>query len=764
MGIVDSNYYFDIDDHSCQTTEKNMIIDIAMNNRLTPLLDTISHYSILALVVLVPLFFWTTTTEFFDTPKFLILIIVSLILLTTSSVSLLASSKLTITRTPFDLPLLMLLVVGVVSTFFTTAKWVGILGNFPRLHGGFASLAFYVLLYLLLVANIKKISQVKTLQTALIFVGGILSVISLTSFFGYYLPFSFARLANFTPTGSNFSTTAMLVLLLPLPVLEILSGKKMSQPIWTFVFTLFALTIALTGSWGVYLAAALVTGLAVLSVSQSSVRKNFLYLLTPVVLVVITATLTYGKLSFLPNNPLRSRASAFVQELQLPFITSWKTSVSAFRDSPFWGTGPGTYLFDFTYYKPLEFNQTENWNKRFDLAFNEYLGVLGTLGGAGLLSLLLLTVIFLSLALQNLIWAEHQTQPAEEINLQKSLSLSGIAFFLLLFLHPSTLILWVVGLIILASFAVVSKKVSQLALSHAFGKSADTSQALESLPGIALMVVILLVGFVLFFGGKFLLADVHHRKALNFVAKGAGIDAYNALIKAENLNPYVDLYRTDLAQTNFALANAIALSKPADATGAAGLTDTDKQNIQTLLSQAINEAKTATVLSPNNAGNWEILGSIYRQIAGVAQNALVFALDSYGKAIARDPFNPNLRLTAGGVYYSVKNYDLAIRLFTDSIALKADFANGYYNLAVALKDKGDKAQALAAAQKLATLVDPKSADYQVAANLLKDLDNKEVTATPPAAESSSALSKKDLPKVINLPKPDKISTPEAVKK
>lgn len=728
---------------------------------LTTLLNTISHYSILVLVVFLPLVFWSVTTEFFDTPKFLVLILVTLILMITSSLSMLSEGKLVINRTPFDLPLLMMLVVGVVSALFTESKWVGVLGNFPRMQGGLAALTFYVLFYLLLAANLKKIAQVKQVTYVLTLVGIALAAVSLLSFFGVYLPFSLAKLQNFTPTGSNFSTTAFLSLLLPFPALELLSGNKKSLPLSLIVLTLFATTIALTGSLSTYLASVLVLGLTVLSVSQTLVKKNYLYLALPVAAAVVVGVLAFVKLPALSKNPLQIKALGFVSELQLPFVTSWKTSVSAFRDHPFWGSGPGTYLFDFTFYKPLEFNQTENWNRRFDSAFNEYLGVLGTFGGAGLLSLMLLTVVFLSLALKHLIWSEHAEG---EGNLQKGLALSGIGFFALLFLHSATLILWVVGLLILACFVAANKKSSEISLSSAFGRSTDAAQALESIPGIALMVVILAAGFVLFFGGKFLLADIFHRKALNAVSKGLGIDAYNALVRAENLNPYVDLYRTDLAQTNFALANAIALSKPQTATGSAGLTDTDKQNIQTLLSQAINEAKNAAALSPNNVGNWEILGSIYRQIAGVAQNALVFALDSYGKAIGRDPLNPNLRLTAGGVYYSVKNYDLAIRLFTDAISLKPDFANGYYNLAVALKDKGDKEQALAAAQKLLSLVDQKSADYQVAANLLKDLQAKESSATPPAAESSSALNKEGLPKVVNLPKPEKIATPEAVKK
>ena len=279
--------------------------------------------------------------------------------------------------------------------------------------------------------------------------------------------------------------------------------------------------------------------------------------------------------------------------------------------------------------------------------------------------------------------------------------------------------------------------------------------------------------FASFFGGKIVLADYHHRLALNAVSKNDGIVAYNELIAAEKLNPKNDLYRSDLAQVNLALANAIAVAKaPTEASPGGSLTDQDKQNIQVLLSQSINEGRTAVTLSPRSAINWEILGLLYRQIAGVAENALVFSLDSYGRAILQDPLNPQLRVSVGGVYYAVKSYDMAIRFFTDSINLKPDFANGYYNLSVALRDKGDLTNAQALAEKLLTLLDPASPDYKTAGDYLADLKAKtqaaaEVTGSPPqppAATASGALQEESLPKVIELPEPEEIATPEAIEK
>jgi len=344
----------------------------------------------------------------------------------------------------------------------------------------------------------------------------------------------------------------------------------------------------------------------------------------------------------------------------------------------------------------------------------------------------------------------------------------------------------VIGIILLAGFMITIESLgegtkpitSATNLKDAFLRIAGNFSSLESstqtfrveaLPSILLTLSIGLSLFAFFFAGKFAFADYHHRLALNAVSGNQGITAYNELINAEKLNPYSDLYRIDLAQVNFALANAIAQSKaPTEASPAGSLTDTDKQNIQVLLQQSITEGRTAVTLSPSSAVDWEILALLYRQIAGVAQNALVFSLDSYGKAIFQDPLNPLLRLSVGGTYYAIKNYDLAIRFFTDSINLKPDFANGYYNLSVALRDKGDLNTAQAVAEKVLTLVEKNSPDYKIASDYLNDLKakiNPPTPEQPPAAETTGALQNKGLPKVVNVGQPpEKIATPPAVPK
>lgn len=763
---------------------------------VTNFINIIFDFLLITIIILIPLFFWNQTSEFFETPKLLVLAFLVGLMLILWAIRCVISGKVTFTRTPLDLPLFLFIVVLVISTFFTESKAIAIFGSIPKINGGLLTFVVYILLYFVVVSNIKQINTVKQIINILLGVGILLSILSLLSYAGIkILPLNFIDGLNFTPTGSSFSTTAILALLLPFPLISLLSGKSKDivmlgssdnlsliyqKIIFSLILALFAVTIVLTGTTAVYIAAVAATILVLISTPSISIQKNIFFLAIPVILAVVILFASYAPMGG-SRNFFYTQAKNFPREIQLPFQISWKVSVSTFRDNPFWGTGPATYLFDFTTYKPIEVNATKFWNIRFDQSFNEYLQVLATLGTLGLIALLLLTVVFLSSAIKSL--------SSSQGSLSLSLAVACIIFFVLLFLHSATLILWVLGMILLAFFMIVNKHLTQQIhfgianpSNNKVNEDGEIFLHFDILPIIVFLVVLAFVGVGYYFiGYRFALADYHHRQALNAASLGQGLNAYNSLVTAEQINPDNDLYRADLAQTNFALANMIATSKgPTEASPAGSLTDEDKKNIQQLLSQAITEGRNATILSPKNPANWEILGSIYRQISGVAQNALSFSLDSYGKAIQNDPLNPVLRLTVGGIYYSAKNYDMAIRFFSDAVNLKPDYANAYFNLAVAYKDKGDLVSAASAAQQTISLLDQNSEDYKVASKLLEDLkaqiaaESAQQQTTDTQAQqgtnlqtegnNTSALQGKNLPKVLTLPKPENVSTPAAIKK
>lgn len=750
-----------------------------MRQNLSALINKAIFAILVAVAVLIPLIFTSLTTEFFETPKLIVLAVAVLVLFILWSFSWVSEGKVIITRTPLDLPLLLLLITVLISTFLSNSQFISIFGNFPRIHGSAISWVLYILLYFVAVSNIRSVFQARIITFALVGSAVIAAVIAILSYAGAYLPLAFAKNMAFNPAGSPFSITALSLILFPIIYIHLLKPSKiLSAPIALVTSIIFGLTIILVGS----LTSQILLGLSILAAlvlaDKKDIKANLPFLLVPLIVCVLVLGL-----SFLPlakKNPLQTKREIFnsqFKELQLPWSDSWAVAISAFRDAPAFGTGPSTFLFNFTQYKPTTINLTPLWNFRFDNSYNELFQILATLGALGFLAFVYFIFSLFKLALKVLNHKDAFTV---------GLSLSVLMFIALFVFHVSSPVTMVIGILIIVSLIALHKsegRVEEFTLGVKALKVRDvsTGQSLESLmSGDVLPIIIFIPVFIMSLVGlwqvyRIASADVYHRMGLNAISQ-KGLQAYDYLRQAENLNPVIDTYRSDMAQTNFLIANAIASAKaPNEASPGGSLTDQDKANIQQFLSQSINESRTAVAISPRSAQNWEVLASIYRQITGVAENALQFSLDGYGRAIALDPYNPLLRLNIGGLYYSIRNYDMAIRFFDDAVNLKPDYANAYYNLSIALRDKGNLQEAQAIGEKTVQLLqtDTENPDYKVAAEYLKDLKARIATGsaqtsqiTAPSGAQNSALQNQSLPQVPldQLQNQPKVATPPAVKK
>jgi len=746
-----------------------------MRQKISTYLDSVITFLLLVVAGVTPLLFLNQTTEFYEMPKLIFLVVATVVLLGLWIFSWILKGKVTITRTPLDIPLLFLLGVVIVSTIFSATKYPAIYGNFPRVHGSAVSWVVYILLYFVTVSQLKTLNKVKSFLYVLYGSATVITVISLMAFFKLYLPFDFAKAVNFTPTGATFSTIAFLLMLLPLPLLSLTKlNKYLPAPVALPLAILFSAVIVLTGSLPSYILLLIVFGLCAFVAKPHKLKKTLGMFLIPVATTALVFAMAYLPLGGV--NPVQKLEANFPKEIQLPLATSWKVSASVFRDAPFIGTGPSTYLFNFATYKPLEFNTLNIWNFSFDAANNEFLQELGTLGILGLLGLVFVCIVVGVNSWKNMVIKESADSTSDDSHLMlNALAISGLASIGLLFIHATTIVSFVMSLFVIAALMMSQKSIREKVLEFSIGIKALTNnnKQIDLFPIVVFILFLIAAVPVLYKTYNVTLADYYHRLALTQANKN-GTLTYQYLQKAEAINPEVDLYRVDMAQTNFALANALAIQKGPSKTSPSGsLTDADKKTIQTLLSQSINEGRVAVTLSPRSARNWEVLASVYRNITGVAQNALAFSLDAYGKSIQRDPLNPALRVSVGGVYYSVKRYDLAARYFSDATNLKPDYANAYYNLSIAYRDGGDLQNATTVAQQLVTLLqtNQSSPDYKAASAYLADLKAKvaanaqAATQTAPAAQGTSALQNGNVTgvNVSNLNNPPKVTVPAPVK-
>lgn len=727
-----------------------------MKYTLIQTIDSIISFVLISLAAALPFIVVPLTTEIFEIPKLIVLGGVSLLLLVLWSISWVLKGKITFLKTSLGIPLVIFLVIVLLSTWFSVTRNTSIFGSFPGVHGSAISWVVYILFYFILVNNIKTRKQVSTLLYVILGSTAVISILSVFSFFGLTLPFDFARAVNFTPTGSSFSTLAMILMLLPLTTLFTIAPVNMAQKVIGVLLTLlYGTAILFLGNLYIYGITLLLLGLTLFVAKHKELSLEIWYLIFPLGIVV-----GLGILALFPigNNGLYQKMQDFPREIQLPIATSWKVAISSFRDRPLLGTGPGTFLFDFTQYKPVEFNQSRFWNVRFGTAFNEFFQMLATMGILGF-SILVLLVSRISISLwQTLNSTDTRSNISDNIQ-ETGLLLSVVAAILLLFVHATTLISMIMTFIFLALFA-IQKSTSSNQNAQDSSSTNPHSRVGSIASGIALTLIVGFAVWSLWNAIPVVVADYYHSLGVrNANIQGQALKTYEYLARAEQLNPRIDLYRTDLVTVNFALANSLAMEKgPTNDNPERKLEDADKKTIMMLLSQSINESHAAVTLSPLNAGNWEVLASLYGQITGVAPEALQYSLDAYNRAIQLDPVNPGLRLTVGNIYYSLKNYDMASRFFTDSVNLKPDFANGYYNLSIALRDKGDLSNAAAVAEQTIKLLENNkdSQDYKVASEYFENLKG-EVAGT----KKIEPLQNEDLPDLpVDLKEKIEVPAPE----
>lgn len=404
----------------------------------------------------------------------------------------------------------------------------------------------------------------------------------------------------------------------------------------------------------------------------------------------------------------------------LSYPESWSIGIETFKQNPLFGVGPGNYTSAFNRFRSITFNDNQLWDVRFGNASNYPLELL-TIGGL----LVIGAYFFLLIKTIRLFLKAYQKKETYLPLLFGLILVIFIPWFL-----GNNLVLLSLNLIFLALLTNVNEEVQTVSTSS------------KNLSLITLGIGLVLIVTLGYFWGRVYAADVAFRNSLNALTENRGTVVYNQQIRAINLNPYNPNYRRSYSQTNFALANSIASQQE--------LTDQDRANITQLIQQAIREAKTATVLNPTDAANWENLAQIYRNLINFAQGADQWAIAAYQQAVITDPINPRIRLNLGGLFYSLQNFESATRQFQNAVELKPDYANGYYNLAAAYRERKMYQEAYLAMQNVLNLIPLDSDDYQRAKSELDELAQKlptpeEVTPTEEEAETPVLTEPSPLP-------------------
>jgi tetratricopeptide (TPR) repeat protein len=402
-------------------------------------------------------------------------------------------------------------------------------------------------------------------------------------------------------------------------------------------------------------------------------------------------------------------------------------AVDTIKLSPVLGIGTANYLTAFNKFLPVPFNESQLWGARFSTSRTFVLTLATENGLFGIISFGL--VIFLIIK-ESLTTFKHALKHFGE---KETSLLSLFILSIFFFSFPANIPLIMLFFILIS--LVFANQEFTINLTH------------RASAFVVSLILVIGVGFLTFFGYKYLKAERIYKIAVMSLANNDGKATYDALKTTININPYVDRYHSTYAQVNLALARSLGQKKE--------LTDQDRATIAQLIQQGIREAKATVTLNPQRAGNWEVLAGTYRSVFPFAQGADQFAIQSYKQASSLDPINPNLRIALGGVYYALGRYDEAISTFKLAVLAKKDLANAHYNLAIAYREKKDLDNAISEMQTVIRLVDKNSEDYGLAVKALDELQkNKTAPKTTGSTDNLNTPQKNEGSKIkpaITLP-------------
>ena len=570
--------------------------------------------------------------------------------------------------------LLLILFLFFFSTVFSLWPAASFWGWPLSTADNFFALFSFLLLVFLFVNTFQTEREVFFAVLLLLISGAIAGLFLLFQLYGVFiLPFDFSQTFSFNTLGSVYQAAIFLAILLPI---SLVLAFRIKKPIfWLILLILLGLIILIdfNHAWIVLLLGILTLAIFGLTGKIRAGLTAFLMALLVLSIFFLFFPLRFAGFPVLPLQVSPGLVSE-IGILKAVYTEGIKNTLL--------GSGPGTFIFDYSQYRSPLLNLTLFWGTRFSSGSSEFLDWFITKGLFGGISLLFFLGLIIYFSIKGL-----TSQPSNRLGDEMRLGFlaSAIALVGVGFLSPFNFSLWFLFWVIVAGLLFYNLKTREINLDSQFRRAVFSA--------IILAIIILGLVLLLFQGQKYL-AEVNYDKGIKFSQQGDIDRAINFTQRASLFNHSVDIYWRDLAQLYLAKANLIAQDQELTAEQKRRLT---QENIASGV-QSLNQAIT---LIPFNVANWNVRGFFYRNLIGIPEAGEI-ALESYRRATELEPASPFAYGEKGRVYIllaqnfaqrgedevSKQNLDLAIENLKKAIELKPDYASSHYLLAIAFDQKG----------------------------------------------------------------------------
>ncbi len=593
------------------------------------------------------------------------------------------TGEMKIRRTPLDIPLLGFLVVYGVSALLSVDKWHSFFGFFGDPSRGFLSvLAVYFAYYFFAsqftlkrffwMAGAFITSSVVVIFWSLLVVRGI-----------HFMPASWEAYAPLSLLGSVSGLAAFLGMVLPIFITAVFFVSKTAfAPVRYALLSILGLGIVsdivlLSGLHSYVPWVAVIAGIAfflifiLAQVVRPDERLTWVPMLAFVLLLIGAA---WGS-----DGLVKARLPV---EIAPDMKLSWEVAKGSIQEHFFFGSGPATYGYNFSLFKPEAFNTSSVFSVRFYDGSNALFEAVSTIGIVGSIFFFVVVFSYASVGLY-LLTRERKHDKLLSLSLWSASLVFIITFFSARVAGPFLLIGLVLGI-----FSLI------LLLHESDSETSWLHLSFKAAPKFALtlafifMVVSAGVAMLFVFMGKVVLADISAGKAVR-TEKPSVEGSMTNLLRAIRYYPKEGRYYARLGQEQLILAIQEARKSP-------DVQDSDR--MRGLLTGAIDSSKrVADELMPNDVASVESAGLIYENVSAIAtgdrEALLGKAKEYYERALLLDPKNPLLYLKIGQVTKALSDIkpegndkgallSASEEALKKSISLKENFPVAHYSMAV----------------------------------------------------------------------------------
>jgi tetratricopeptide (TPR) repeat protein len=647
-------------------------------------------------------------------------------------ISRLGDGKFVIPKDKLLLFAMIIPLVFLISSFFSSSFSVSLFGSGFEI-GTFGSMLVLFIIFFLSSIYFQSEKRLWYFIGAL-FIGGLILVVfellSILIGFDRILPNFFQGITSGNLVGSwnNFALLLGVLVLLSVFTIELIKTEKLFRVIQYLLLSLgmlFLIIINLPLVWLLVGLFSVIIFVYSISLQHSEVKviqgeenkKRFPF--TSLIILFISL------LSLIGSNLIGGFVSNYVSlnnpDVRPSIVTTSQIAWKSIKHNPLFGTGPNTFVNDWSLWQPKEIAQTVFWNVDFTNGFSLLTTFIVTTGILGLIAFLLFLVVYVARSIQSI-----------RIALQNTLSNYFIMTTLMISIYSwITVVLYNPNIIMLMlAFSSSGMLIGILVYKQAipvkeFSFLSDPRNSFFSIL-VLLVLMVSAASLTYVYIGKFT-SIIYFSKGLNggntmeSLSKSEGM-----LLRAISLNKN-DVYYRSLSQVYISQIGVLINDKTISS-------EILKSNLQQLVNNAQQSASLAVSQNPKQYLNYVNLGNIYSSLVPLSvANSYESAVAAYDKALLLAPNNPSIVLAKASLEYVKNNlakasigYDKnnseARKFIKQALDLKANYIDAIFLLVQIETDAGNLSEAIKQAEYAGTMA-PNDATVFYRLGLLRYNDN-----------------------------------------